>query len=140
MLLVRAHKKIFIIKGEDFACLVGPASVVIGEKDGNGTTILMNGIPRQFICRISSSNPRPIVTWKLDQQILPPDINPLEESGDYGGIRMQLTKTIGLNKPLKSYHGKILSCEATNSETGQILSDSTQLNVICTYFSISLYG
>lgn len=111
---------------------------MIGDKDENGTTTLMDGVPRQFICRISSSNPRAMVTWKLDQQILSPDINPLEESGEYGGIRIQLTKTIGLDKPLKSYHGKTLFCEATNSETGQILSDSTQLNVICTYFFLSL--
>lgn len=116
-----------------FSLIVGPASVDIANKDENGTTTLMDGIPRQFICRTSSSNPQAIVKWKLDGQILSPDIQPLEERGEYGGIRIQSTKTIGLDKPLKSYHGRTLSCEATNSDTGQILIDSTELNIICAY-------
>jgi hypothetical protein len=94
-------------------------------------TTLIEGIPRQFLCRTSSSNPRAMVTWKLDEEILPADINPLEESGEYSGRIIQLTKTIGLDKSLRTYHKKILSCEAKNPETGHIVIDSTQLNIIC---------
>jgi len=96
-------------------------------------TILIEGIPRRFICRTSSSNPRAIITWKLDEQILLPDIGPLEESGEYGGKIIQSTKTIGLDKLLRDYHRKTLSCEGKNPETGHIITDSTQLNIICSY-------
>jgi hypothetical protein len=100
-------------------------------RDNMNITTLIEGIPRQFLCRTSSSNPRPIVKWKLDEQILSPDIDPLEESGEYDGKIIQLTKTIGLDKSLRTYHQKILSCEAKNPETGQIVIDSTELNIIC---------
>lgn len=94
-------------------------------------TTLIEGIPRQFLCRTSSSNPRAIVTWKLDGQILPADINPIEEPGEYDGIKIQLTKTIGLDRLLRDYHKKNLSCYARNPETGHVVIDSTQLNIIC---------
>jgi hypothetical protein len=95
------------------------------------TTTLVENIPRQFVCRTSSSNPPPIVVWKLDEQILPADVNPLEESGEYSGTIIQVTKTIGLDKSLRNYHEKILSCEAKNPDTGYTVIDSTRLNIIC---------
>jgi hypothetical protein len=92
---------------------------------------LIEGIPRQFVCRTSSSNPRAIINWKLDEQIFPADTNPFEEPGENAGKIVQLTKTIGLDKPLRTYHKKILSCEAKNPETGHIVIDSRQLHIIC---------
>ena len=94
-------------------------------------TTLVEGTPRQFICRTSSSNPRPIVAWKLDGQIFLVMSNPLEERAEYAGTIIQLVKTIGLDKQLRDYHKKILSCEARNPETGHIVIDSTRLNIIC---------
>jgi hypothetical protein len=113
-----------------FVGLVGPSSVQIRDNKRN-VTKLIEGIPRQFVCRTSVSNPRAMVVWKLDEKILSPDIDPLEESGEFGGRIIQLTKTIGLDKSLRSYHQKILSCEAKNPETGHIVVDSTQLNITC---------
>jgi hypothetical protein len=94
-------------------------------------TTLVEGTTRQFICRTTSSNPRPIVVWKLNGQIITGDVDPLEERGEYAGTIIQLVKTIGLDKPLRDYNTKILSCEARNPETGQIVMDSTRLNIIC---------
>jgi hypothetical protein len=94
-------------------------------------TTVVEGSPRQFICRTSSSNPRPIVVWKIDGQIISADFNPLEERGEFDGSIVQLVKTIGLDKQLKDYHTKILSCEAKNPETDHVVDDSTILNIIC---------
>jgi hypothetical protein len=96
-------------------------------------TTLIEGIPRTFFCRTSSSNPPAIITWKLDEIIISPDIDPMEELGEYGGKIIQSTKTIGLNKLLQYYHKKTLSCEAKNPDTGHVITDSTRLNVICSY-------
>ncbi len=104
----------------------------IRDIHGNETT-LTEGIPRQFICRTSSSNPRAMITWKLDEIILPSDIDPLEEPGEYGGKIIQSTKTIGLDRLLRDYHQKTLSCQAKNPDTGDIIIDSTRLNIICSY-------
>ena len=105
-------------------------------------TTLIEGIPRAFICRTSSSNPPAIITWKLDGVILPADINSVEELGEYGGKVIQSSKTIGLDKLLRDYHKKTLSCEAKNPDTDHVITDSTRLNVICSYsfryFRISL--
>jgi hypothetical protein len=94
-------------------------------------TTLVEGTTRQFVCRTSSSNPRAIVSWKVDGQIIPGDVEPLEERGEYAGSTIQLVKTIGLDKQLRDYHSKILSCEARNPETGHLVIDSTRLNIIC---------
>jgi hypothetical protein len=94
-------------------------------------TTLIEDVPRQFVCRTSSSNPRAIVVWKLDDQILPSDVDPLAERGEYSGTIIQVTKTIGLDKSLRNYHGKMLSCEARNPDTGYTVIDSTRLNIIC---------
>ncbi len=109
---------------------VGPSFVHIRDVNTNVTT-LIEGTTRQFQCRTSSSNPRSHIVWKLNGQIFPADIDPLEEPGEYSGTIVQLSKTLGLGKPLKEYHTKILSCEASNPETGHIVTDSTQLNIIC---------
>jgi hypothetical protein len=85
-------------------------------------TTVVEGSPRQFICRTSASHPRPIVSA---------DFNPLEERGEFDGSIVQLVKTIGLDKQLKDYHTKILSCEAKNPETDHVVDDSTILNIIC---------
>ncbi len=114
--------------------LVGPSSIQIrgNTPDANmSVTTLVEGTTRQFICRTSSSNPRPIVSWKLDGQIITGDVDPLEERGEYAGTTIQLVKTIGLDKQLRHYHTKILSCEARNPETGHLVIDSTRLNIIC---------
>lgn len=58
-------------------------------------------------------------------------MDPVEEQGDHAGTISQLVKTIGLDKELKEYHSKLLSCEAKNPETGHIVTDSTRLNIIC---------
>ena len=101
-------------------------------RDNNmNVTTLIDGTPRQFQCRTSSSNPRSVVVWRLNGQILSADIDPLEEPGEYSGTILQLSKTLGLDKPLKEYHKKLLSCEARNPDTGHIVTDSTELNVIC---------
>ena len=96
---------------------------------------MVDGTTRQFICRTNSSNPPPIVVWKLDGQVVTGDVDPVEERGDYGGMTIQLVTTIGLDKPLRDYHTKILSCEARNPETGHLVIDSTRLNIICKYLS-----
>jgi hypothetical protein len=94
-------------------------------------TTLVEGTTRQFVCRTSSANPRPIVVWKLDGHIITGDVEPLEERAEYAGATIQLVKTIGLDKQLRDYHMKILSCEARNPETGYLVIDSTRLNIIC---------
>lgn len=117
-----------------FCHVVGPSSIEIrgNTPDVNmSVTTLVEGTTRQFVCRTGSSNPRPIVTWKLDGHIIIGDIDPTEERGEYAGTIVQLVKTIGVDKELKEYHNKILSCEARNPETGQIVIDSTRLNIIC---------
>lgn len=118
--------------------VVGPSSVVIrrgNTSDGvTNVTTLIEGTTQQFTCRTSSSNPRPIVTWKLDGQIIPSDIDPLEERAEFAGTTIQLVKTIGLDKRLRDYHMKILSCEARNPETGHLVVHSTRLNIICSSF------
>lgn len=114
-----------------FSRLVGPSSVHI-EDNNMSITTFMEGIPRKFLCRTSSSNPRAIITWKLNDEIIPADIRPIEIPGEYYGIKIQSTKTIGLDKSLRDYHRKILSCQAKNPQTGHIAIDSTQLNIICT--------
>jgi hypothetical protein len=103
-------------------------------------TTLVEGTTRQFICRTTSSNPRPIVAWKLDGQIIPGDVDPLEERAEYAGTTIQLVKTIGLDKQLRDYHMKILSCEARNPETGYLVTDSTRLNIIYDATSIEMHG
>lgn len=113
--------------------LVGPSFVQIQDKDGNETS-LVDGVPRRFLCRSSTSNPRAILMWKLDNETIFPDIDSIEDSGDYGGKISQSTKTLGVNKSLRTYHKKILSCQAKNSRTGETTIDSTLLNVICSYF------
>ena len=95
-------------------------------------TTLVEGTTQQFTCRTASSNPRSIVTWKLDGQIIPSDVDPLEERAEYAGTTIQLVKTIGLDKQLRDYHMKVLSCEARNPETGHLVVASTRLNIICT--------
>ena len=94
-------------------------------------TTLVEGTTRQFICRTTSASPRPVVVWKLNGQIITGDVDPLEERGEYAGTTIQLVKTIGLDKQLRDYHTKILSCEARNPETGHLVTDSTRLNIIC---------
>ena len=94
-------------------------------------TTLVEGTPRRFLCRTSSSNPRPIVIWKLNGQIVFPDVDPLEGPGEFSGTTIQLVKTIGIDKSLRNYHENLLSCEATNPETGDTVIDSIKLNVIC---------
>ncbi|CAF1569206.1 unnamed protein product, partial [Adineta ricciae] len=119
----------------------GPSSVHIRDNRNKiNITTLTDGTPRQFQCRTASSNPRPIVNWKLNGQVLSPDIDPLEEPGEFAGKIVQITKTLGLDKSLREYHEKILSCEARNPETGHIVTDSTQLNVIYDAISIEMYG
>ncbi|UJR14891.1 hypothetical protein I4U23_001875 [Adineta vaga] len=118
----------------------GPSSVYIRNNNNNNVTTLIEGTPRQFQCRTSSSNPRPIVSWKLNGQALSPDIDPLEESGEFSGTTIQITKTLGLDKSLKEYHQKILSCEARNPETGHIVTDATQLNILYDAISIEMHG
>ncbi|CAF1114272.1 unnamed protein product [Rotaria sordida] len=121
----------------------GPSSIQIrGNKpDINmSVTTLIEGTTRQFVCRTSSSNPRPIVVWKLDGHVITGDIDPLEEQGEYAGKTIQLVKTIGVDKELKEYHTKILSCEARNPETGHIVVDSTRLNIIYDATSIEMHG
>jgi hypothetical protein len=103
-------------------------------------TTLVEGTTRQFVCRTTSSNPRPIVTWKLDGQIIMGDVDPSEERAEYAGTIIQLVKTIGLDKQLRDYHMKILSCEARNPETGHIVTDSTRLNIIYDATSIEMHG
>jgi hypothetical protein len=114
--------------------LVGPSSIQIRGNTPNrntSVTTLVEGTTRQFVCRTTSSNPRSIVSWKLDGQIIPGDVEPLEERAEYAGTTIQLVKTIGLDKQLRDYHMKILSCEARNPETGHLVIDSTRLNIIC---------
>ncbi|CAM4919915.1 unnamed protein product [Rotaria socialis] len=117
----------------------GPLSVHVLQNSMNVTT-LVEGTPQRFLCRTSSSNPRPTVVWKIDEQILSSDIDPIEESGEFAGKIIQLAKTIGLDKSLRHYHNKLLSCEATNPDTGHTVTDSIQLNVIYDAFSIEMYG
>ncbi|CAF1488244.1 unnamed protein product [Rotaria sordida] len=117
----------------------GPSSVHILNNNMNITT-LIEGIPQRFLCRTSSSNPRPIVIWKVDEQILPADIHPLVEPGEFYGTIMQSTKTIGIDKSLIYYHNKLLSCEATNPDTGHTVIDSIKLNIIYDAISINMYG
>ena len=114
--------------------VVGPSAIQIrgNTPDSNtSVTTLVEGTTRQFVCRTTSSNPRPIVSWKLDGQIVPGDVDPLAEVAEYSGTTVQLVKTIGLDKSLRDYHMKILSCEARNPETGRLVVDSTRLNIIC---------
>ena len=115
--------------------VVGPSSIVIrrgNTSDGvSNVTTLVEGTTQQFTCRTSSANPRPIVTWKLDGQIIPSDVDALEERAEFAGTTIQLVKTIGLDKQLRDYHMKILSCEARNPETGHLVVHSTRLNIIC---------
>lgn len=123
----------------DLICfVVGPSSVQIRRgnisSENRNVTTLVEGTTQQFICRTTSSNPRPVVTWKLDGHIIPGDIDSLEERGEYAGTIIQLVKTIGLDKQLRDYHMKILSCEARNPETGHLVVDSTRLNIICSSF------
>ncbi|CAF1198899.1 unnamed protein product [Adineta steineri] len=121
----------------------GPSSVQIRGNTPNtntSVTTLTEGTTRQFTCRTTTSNPRPIVVWKLDGQILMGDVDPLEERGDYTGKIIQLVKTIGLDKPLREYHRKILSCEGRNPETGQVVVDATRLNIIYDATSIEMHG
>lgn len=110
--------------------IVGPSSVHILNKNISVTT-LIEGNPRRFLCQTASSNPRPIVVWKINGQVLPPDVEPLEEPGEFSGTTIQLSKTLGLDKSLRHYHKKILSCEARNPETNHTVIDSTELNIIC---------
>ncbi|CAF4048068.1 unnamed protein product [Rotaria sp. Silwood2] len=117
----------------------GPTSVHILDNNINVTT-LIEGTPQRFRCRTSSSNPRSIIVWKVDNQILPADIDPLEEQGEFYGKIIQSTKTIGLDKPLIYYHEKLLSCEATNPDTGHTVTDSIKLNIIYDAISIDMYG
>ncbi|CAF1409739.1 unnamed protein product [Adineta steineri] len=117
----------------------GPSFVYIRDNNMSATT-LIEGTPRQFKCRTSSSNPRSIVTWKINGQILSPDIDPLEEPGEFSGTVVQITKTLGLDKSLKEYHKKILTCEARNPDTGHTVIDTTQLNVIYDATSIEMHG
>ncbi|CAF1262149.1 unnamed protein product [Adineta steineri] len=117
----------------------GPSFVYIRDNNMSATT-LIEGTPRQFKCRTSSSNPRSIVTWKINGQILSPDIDPLEEPGEFSGTVVQITKTLGLDKSLKEYHKKILTCEARNPDTGHTVIDTTQLNVIYDSTSIEMHG
>jgi hypothetical protein len=114
--------------------LVGPSSIQIrGNTPETNTsmTTIVEGTTRQFVCRTASSYPRSIVTWKLDGHGITGDVEPLEERADYAGTSIQLVKTIGLDKRLRDYHRKVLSCEARNPDTGHIISDSTRLNIIC---------
>ena len=123
-----------------FLLLVGPASIQIRGNAPNqnmSVTTVVEGTTRQFVCRTTSSYPRAIVTWKLDGHLITGDVDPLEERAEYAGTTMQLVKTIGLDKSLRDYHRKILSCEARNPETGQVVTDTTRLNIICTFFSLS---
>ncbi|CAF4627914.1 unnamed protein product [Rotaria sp. Silwood2] len=117
----------------------GPTFVHILDNNINVTT-LIEGTPQRFRCRTSSSNPRSIIVWKVDNQILPADIDPLEEQGEFYGKIIQSTKTIGLDKPLIYYHEKLLSCEATNPDTGHTVTDSIKLNIIYDAISIDMYG
>lgn len=73
------------------------------------------------------------MTWKLNGQNITGDVDPLDERAEFAGINVQLVKTIGLDKSLKDYHQKILSCEARNPETGHVVTDATRLNIICSY-------
>ena len=117
-----------------FLFLVGPSSIQIRDNtsDTNANVItLIEGTTRQFICRTSSSNPQPIVVWKLDGQIISGDIAPIEEEGEDAGTIIKLVKTIGLHKKLRDYHDRILSCEARNPVTRHTVVDSVRLNVIC---------
>ena len=114
----------------DFYFIVGPSSVQI-QNNNTSLTTLIDEVPRKFTCRTSSSNPRPIIIWKLDEQILPADTNPSEEPGEFFGTILQSPKTIGLDKSLRHYHGKMLSCEARNPDTNHTVIDSTRLNIIC---------
>lgn len=121
----------------------GPSSIQIRGNSPNtsmSVTTLAEGTTRQFICRTTSANPRPIISWKLDGQIIPSDITPSEERGEYAGTIIQLVKTIGLDKQLRDYHMKVLSCEARNPETGHIVVDSTRLNIIYDATSIDMHG
>ena len=119
-----------------FLCLVGPSEVQIrGNTPGTNMSIttILEGTTRQFICRTTSSNPPALVTWKLDGQILTGDVEPLAEAAEFAGTTIQLVKTIGLDKSLRDYHRKILSCEARNPETGHVVIDSTRLNILCSF-------
>lgn len=125
----------FVFRSIDFV-VVGPSTVQIqGNIPGRNlsVTTLVEGTTRQFVCRTSSSYPRAVVTWKLDGQTITGDVDPLEERAEYAGTTIQLVKTIGLDRPLREFHHKILSCEARNPETGQLVIDSTRLNIICKF-------
>ncbi|CAF1528193.1 unnamed protein product [Rotaria sp. Silwood1] len=120
----------------------GPSFVHIVNNNNNNMSVitLIEGSPQRFLCRTSSSNPRSIIVWKIDEQILPADIDPLEELGEFNGKIIQSTKTIGLDKSLIHYHKKLLSCEATNPDTGHRVIDSIKLNIIYDAISIDMYG
>ena len=108
--------------------LVGPSFVYIEDKEMNATR-LVEGTTRKFLCRTSSCNPPATVVWRLNGQLLSPDVPPMERAGEFGGTVVELVRTIGLDRSLRDYHGKILSCEARNLETGHVATDSTTLDI-----------
>ncbi|CAF3700945.1 unnamed protein product [Rotaria socialis] len=121
----------------------GPSQVLIlgNIHDANmSETTIVEGTTRHFECRTTSSNPRPVVVWKLDGHVIMGDIDPTEQQGENSGKIIQLVKTIGVDKELREYHNKILSCEARNPETGHLVIDSTRLNIIYDATSIEMHG
>ncbi|CAF1101020.1 unnamed protein product, partial [Didymodactylos carnosus] len=118
----------------------GPSEVFMHDNTPNSTTTIVDGTTRQFVCNSTTSNPRPLLLWKLDNQILTPDVPPKDEVGLYGGTRVQIVKTMGIDTRLKEHHGKQLICEGKNPETGHTVQDRTFLNIIYDANDIEIHG
>lgn len=121
-------------------CLFTVDSFTVGPS-GEGTYItysntitedvayVVNDITVGFECEVLYSKPAPIITWYLGDNLLSEEdiFNEIFGDGDLGVVDTVSELTLQV---LQEYHGSILTCLATNPDSGVTAQAQIELYVI----------